>query len=370
MCKSPLHPLLLALPKIEHHLHIEGTLTPDLLTTLSKRNSIPLPTDPAYASPAALLNHYETFTSLSDFLTSYFTASRYLITSLDFYELTLTYILHAASQNVRHLELSFDPQAHTARGVTYETVRDGIVAACHEAETATAARSASTGGGGGGGGITTSIILCFLRDRAPHEALATLRAALPDFANRTLAGIGLDGAETGYPPELFADVYALAAEHGIRRTAHAGEEAGPASVRGALDALDVARIDHGVALREDGALRKRVAERGALVTLCPVSNVRLKCVRSVGELPVREFLKDGVRWSVNSDDPAFFGAGVQACWCAVQEAFELGVEEWRGVCEAGIEGSWCGEERKEEIKTEMEKAFREWGEGSGEGVKG
>ncbi|KAI9808206.1 MAG: hypothetical protein M1825_004663 [Sarcosagium campestre] len=348
MCKSPLHPLLVALPKVEHHVHFEGTMTTTLLFTLSMRNVIPLPAnDPAYTSPTTLSRHYSTFTSLSSFLQAYFTGIAYLQTQRDFHDVAYAYLRQACSDNVRHVELSFDPQAHTCRGIPLRVVLDGLssaVALIHENEYP----------------ISVNLIMCFLRDRPPTEALAILHEALPDFASGRLTGIGLDSAERGYPPELFADVFAMAARHGIQRTAHAGEE-GPASyIASALETLGTSRIDHGIALRDDVALLDAVAHAKTLVTVCPLSNVRLCCVADVSELPIRSFLQKGVRFSINSDDPGYFDGFLQECYCAVQQAFLLSVDDWRVVCQGAIEGSWCSDQRKYEIMAELTEVIRDW----------
>ena len=252
--------------------------------------------------------------------------------------------MRAHADGVQHAEVFFDPQAHTLRGVAYETVVVGFVRACQRAEKEL--------------GMSTLLILCFLRHLPATEAEATFTQAKADLLNGTLAGVGLDSSEKGFPPGLFKTVYESAKEAGIRRTAHAGEEGDASSVRGALKDLDVMRIDHGIRLADDEALLKEVADRGLLVTMCPLSNVRLRCVQNVRELPVRIFLDKGVQFSINSDDPAYFGGYILDNYCAVQEAFGLKIGEWEGIARAAVQGSWCGEERKRVMLETLEKLMK------------
>ena len=337
MCRSPLHPLLAALPKCEHHLHIEGTLSPTLLFTLSARNSISLPSTPAYASPSALLTAYNGFTSLDSFLSYYYAGMSVLIHASDFEQLAWEYLVKAHSDGVVHAEISFDPQAHTTRGVPYSTMVSGFTSACRRAEKEL--------------GMSTLLILCLIRHLPVAYSAQMFSEALSnnDFANGTLAGLGLDSSEIDRPPELFKEVYASAKDAGIRRTAHAGEEGPVEYIASAIHNLDVCRIDHGISLVDSAGLMAEVVEKKILVTLCPMSNLRLKCVREIKEVPVRQFLDSGVMFSINSDDPAYFGGYVLDNYCAVQEAFGLSVEEWRRIARTSVEGSWCGEERKKEI---------------------
>jgi adenosine deaminase len=338
MCKaSRIHQFLRELPKCEHHLHIEGSLSPALLFRLAKANNISLPgpaSDPSFASPESLSTRYENFTSLNDFLQYYFIGMSVLLTSSDFESLAYEYFAHAHADGVQHTEIFFDPQAHTSRGIAYSTVVSGLTAAQERARKDF--------------GLTSKIILCFLRHLPAPDALATYREAqaLGHFSDGTLAGIGLDSSEVGFPPEIFREVYVSAKEAGVRRTAHAGEEGDASYVQRALDHCEVERIDHGIRLVEDEALLKRVARDKTLVTMCPLSNVRLRCVSKVADLPVRKFLDESVRFSINSDDPAYFGGYILDNYCAVQEAFGLSLKEWKHIADNAIEGSWCDEERK------------------------
>ena len=295
MCKSPLHEFLAALPKCEHHIHLEGSLSPSLLFTLAKRNSISLPTsDNAFASPASLLDRYTRFSSLDDFLHYYFIGMSCLIHETDFEELAWDYFVKAHADGVVHAEVFFDPEAHTGRGVDYETVVNGFTRACRRAEAELE--------------ISTKLILCLLRHLPPAESEKTYVRSESDLESGRLAGLGLSSTEKGNPPERWKDIYARAKQRGVKRTAHAGEEGPVDYIRSAIRDLDVERVDHGIRLADDEDLMIEVANKQILLTTCPLSNVRLRCVKEVKELPIRKFLDAGVNFSINSDDPAYFGA--------------------------------------------------------------
>lgn len=335
MCQFDMKQFLQELPKCEHHLHIEGSLSPSLLFQLASANNIELPKkDPSFASPASLESRYERFTSLDDFLHYYYVGMSVLLTSSDFESLAYEYFTRAHSDGVQHAEIFFDPQAHTSRGVAYETVVSGLVAAQGRAERDF--------------GLTSKLILCFLRHLSADEAQVTYKeaVALGHFSNGTVAGIGLDSSEVGNPPELFRQIYTTASGAGIRRTAHAGEEGDSSYIEKALDVCNVERIDHGIRLADDDVLLKRVAKSQTLLTVCPLSNVRLRCVTKVADLPIRKFLDEGIRFSINSDDPAYFGGYILDNYYAVQDAFGLSLKEWKYIADGAIEGSWCNEERK------------------------
>lgn len=343
MCKSPLHPLLVALPKCEHHIHLEGSLSPSLLFSLARRNGITLPSssdDPAFASPDTLLDRYAHFTSLDDFLHYYFIGMSALVQVEDFEALAWEYFVRAHADGVVHAEVFFDPQAHTGRGVKYATVMDGFLKGCRRAESEF--------------GMSTQLILCFLRHLPVSEAAVTFGHAKNDLMAGRLAGIGLDSSEKGFSPGAWKIIYDQAKELNIKRTAHAGEEGPVEYIREALQELDIERIDHGIRLAEDRDLMREVAEKKVLVTLCPLSNVRLQCVKNVADLPIRKFLDQGVAFSLNSDDPAYFDGYILSNYCAVQEAFSLTTEEWKRVATAAILGSWCEESRKRAILTKLD----------------
>lgn len=356
MCKSPLHPFLARLPKCEHHIHIEGSLSPELLFSLSARNGIALPTaseDPSFASSEALHARYARFSSLDDFLAYYYIGMRVLVRASDFSDLAYAYLSAAARDaQLRHAEVFFDPQAHLERGVAIETVVEGLLDGRRRAEAELRGRGRSR--------LTALFVPCLLR-HLPVENSAScfeLMRARGYFADGSLAGLGLCSTELAKPPGDWAGVFAAAAAAGVvRRTAHAGEEGPPGYVLDALDKLGAARIDHGVRAAEDEAVMDRLARDGVMLTVCPMSNVRLKGVERIEHVPVREFLRKGVRFSINSDDPAYFEGYLQDNYCAVQEAFGLTVEEWRTIARNAVEGSWCGEERKREILEEIEDLF-------------
>ncbi|KAL3295170.1 adenosine deaminase [Colletotrichum asianum] len=344
MCNDKLHDFLVDLPKCEHHIHIEGSLGPELLFRLAEQNNISLPSDkdPAFASVEALYERYRNFTSLDDFLHYYFIGFSVLLTVTDFEKLGYAYFEKANLQGVRHAEVFFDPQAHTSRGVSYETVVEGLVRARRRAEADF--------------GMTIEYIVCFLKHCPVEDGLRMFLEAKDagHFADGTIAGVGASSSEAPYPPKMFKPIYDAAREAGVRRTAHAGEEGPAAFVVSALDDLDVQRVDHGRRSNEDEALMARLARTKTLLSLCPISNVVLRGVTEIKELPIREFLDKGVRFSINSDDPAYFGGYILENYFAVQEAFKLTMEEWEGIAVGSVEGSWCSEERKTQLKKEIE----------------
>ena len=350
MCKSHLHPFLAALPKVEHHMHLEGALSPSLLFTLAARNSITIPTnDEAFASPAALLDRYTRFSSLDDFLHYYFFGMNCLIHEQDFEQLAWEYFLKAKSDGVVHAEVFFDPQAHTGRGIAYETIVNGFTTACQRAE-----RELE---------LSTKLILCFLRHLPVEDSTATFNQARMDLETGRLAGLGLDSSEKGFPPGAWKEIYGTAKTKGIRRTAHAGEEGPVDYIREALRELDVERIDHGMRLAEDADLMREVAEKEILVTTCPISNWRLRCVSSIKDLPIRTFLDNGVMFSINSDDPAYFGGYILDNFCAVQDAFNLTAREWERITKAAVRGSWCNDKRKEYLLEMLKEIMERFGHG-------
>ncbi|KAM7208511.1 adenosine deaminase [Naviculisporaceae sp. PSN 640] len=356
MCKSPLHPFLLQLPKVEQHLHLEGSLSPELLFHLAQKNSISLPSpslDPAFTSPATLLARYEKFTSLDDFLHYYYIGFTVLITVSDFEELSYAYLSRAAREaNVKHAEVFFDPQVHVARGVEIETIVTGWERALRRLKDEE------------GVDITASLIPCFLRHLDLEDSDRCLGLLLDgDGKGRQeprLVGIGLCSTEVAKPPSTWKSIFDIAREKGIRRTAHAGEE-GPAEyVIAALDDLQVERIDHGVHAADDEKVMERLAREKILLTVCPVSNVQLKVKEKLEDVPLRVFLDKGVRFSLNSDDPAYFGAYLQEVYCRVQEAFGFTVREWEVIAKNGIEGSWCDEGRKKAVLKEIDDVVGAW----------
>ncbi|GAB7185544.1 adenosine deaminase [Kitasatospora sp. Ki12] len=321
------------LPKAELHLHIEGTLEPELAFELAARNGVELP----YADTEELRKAYS-FSDLQSFLDLYYALMAVLRTEQDFADLADAYLARAAEQGVRHAEIFFDPQAHTARGVPLGVVVDGLTLALSRSEERY--------------GISTQLIMCFLRDESAESALETFEAARPYFDR--IAGIGLDSAEVGNPPAKFREVYRRAAEAGLRRVAHAGEE-GPASyITEALDVLGVERIDHGLRCLEDGELVARLVREQIPLTLCPLSNVRLRCIDTITDHPLREMLEAGLLVTVNSDDPAYFGGYVEDNFRAVREALGLDPETLRRLAANSFRASFIDDRRRAELLAEVE----------------
>src|SRR5262249_14270808 len=293
------------MPKAELHLHIEGTLEPELMFELAARNRVALP----YKTPDELRKAYQ-FSDLQSFLDIYYQGTRVLLRDRDFYDLTWAYLEKAHEQNVRHAEIFFDPQAHTQRGVAMESIIGGI----HHALADGADRF----------GISSQLILCFLRHLSGDDAMRTLDAALS--YREYFAGVGLDSSERGHPPEKFTDVFMRARAEGLFVVAHAGEE-GPADyVWQALDTLGAARIDHGVRCTEDPVLVDRLRPERVPLTVCAVSNVKVRVFDSIEKHNLPELLNAGLCVTINSDDPAYFGGYINENFGAVCNAFELNKE--------------------------------------------
>jgi adenosine deaminase len=297
-----------ALPKAELHLHIEGTLEPELAFALAARNGVPLP----YQDAAALRRAYS-FSDLSSFLALYYECMAVLRTAEDFADLASAYLARARADGVTRVEMFFDPQMHAARGVPLAEVIGGLRAA--------ADRSAASGG------PRVGLIACFLRDRGPRDAAATLEALAGHARAGDLLGVGLDSAEVGYPPGDFAAVFADARGLGLHTVAHAGEEGPPEYVWQAIDLLGVERVDHGIRSVEDPALLRRLAADGTPLTVCPLSNVRLRCVPAIGQHPLPALLDAGVNVTVNSDDPAYFGGYVADNYLALASGLGVSLGE-------------------------------------------
>ena len=304
------------LPKAELHLHIEGSLEPEMMFALAQRNGVSL----VFESVEAIRAAYG-FSNLQDFLDIYYQGMAVLLTEQDFFDLTTAYLDRAATDAVRHVEIFFDPQGHTARGVPMANVVGGIARALAEAEER---------------GITSRLIMCFLRHLP--EADATLDAALPFLS--LIHGVGLDSSEVGHPPEKFVRVFARARSLGLKVVAHAGEEGPPDYVWQALDVLKVDRIDHGNRALEDAALVDRIVTDGLTLTVCPLSNVKLCVVDDLAQHPLRRMLAAGLRATVNSDDPAYFGGYVNANFVAVADALNLTRDEILTLARNSFTGSF------------------------------
>ena len=297
-----LPPLLRRMPKAELHIHIEGSLEPELIFALAQRNGLALP----YASVEALRSAYA-FTNLQSFLDIYYAGASVLLKEQDFFDMARAYLLKAAQDNVLHAELFFDPQTHTARGVSMATVINGLHRACVDAHAEL--------------GISALLILCFLRHLSEQEAFETLEQALP-YRDKFI-GVGLDSGELGDPPEKFARVFARCRELGFHLVAHAGEEGPPAYVWTALDVLKVERVDHGVQSSKDAALMQRLAEDRIALTVCPLSNLKLCVFPDLARHNLRQLLDAGLLATINSDDPAYFGGTFAALKLSAQHAWTL-----------------------------------------------
>jgi adenosine deaminase len=324
------------LPKAELHLHIEGTLEPELAFELAERNGVALP----YADTEALRSAYE-FTNLQSFLDIYYTGMSVLCTQRDFFDLAEAYFRRARLAGVVHAELFFDPQAHAARGVPFDVVIDGLWAAVRTSE----ARY----------GISSRLIMCFLRDRSAEDAMATLEAA---FAYRErITAVGLDSAEIGNPPAKFKEVFERARAFGWRAVAHAGEEGPPDYVRSALDDLHAERIDHGIRSLEDPELVARLSAARIPLTVCPLSNVKLRVVERLADLPLREMIAQRLCVTINSDDPAYFGGYIDDNYRAIAHAFNFGSEQLAAFARNGIEAAFLDEKRRLRYLAELDLAL-------------
>jgi adenosine deaminase len=323
------------LPKAELHLHIEGTLEPELAFALADRNGITLP----YADTDELRTAYD-FTDLQSFLNLYYGLMAVLRTEDDFADLADAYLARAAAQGVRHAEIFFDPQAHLARGVGIETVVEGLGRALDRAEAVH--------------GVSTQLIMCFLRDESAGSALKTLETAKPYLApHGPIIGVGLDSAEVGHPPAKFREVYEAAAALGLRRVAHAGEEGPPAYITEALDVLGAERIDHGLRCMEDPELVARLVRDRVPLTLCPLSNVRLRTVDTLAQHPLPRMLAAGLNVSVSSDDPAYFGGYVDDNYRGLVDELGLTSDDVALLAAHSVRSSFISVERRDVLLAEV-----------------
>jgi adenosine deaminase len=321
------------MPKAELHIHIEGSLEPEMMFEIAGRNGITL----RYSSVEEARKAYD-FTDLQSFLDLYYEGMRVLLYERDFFELTLAYLEKSASQGVRHAEIFFDPQAHTDRGVAFETAITGIHRALLEGERRL--------------GVSCHLILCFLRHLSADQAMQILHEALP--YKEWIVGVGLDSSEVGHPPEDFKAVFEEAARQGFLRVAHAGEEGPPEYIWQALDDLGAVRIDHGVRCMEDPKLVERLKEEQVPLTVCPLSNVRLRCFPSMEEHPLKRMLKGGLCVTVNSDDPAYFGGYVADNFLAVRDGLGFTRTDCRKVAENSFKASFLGEGHKRRLLAELD----------------
>jgi adenosine deaminase len=322
------------LPKAELHLHIEGTLEPELMFELARRNGIRLP----YASVEEVRRAY-VFSDLQSFLDIYYAGCRVLLTEQDFYDLTRAYLTKAATQGVRHAEIFFDPQTHTDRGVPFESVITGIQRALQDGETRI--------------GITSGLILCFLRHLSADTAMQTLSEALS--YREWILAVGLDSSEVGHPPSKFRAVYDRAREAGLLAVAHAGEEGPPAYVWEALDILKARRIDHGVRCVEDERLVGRLVEEQIPLTVCPLSNVKLRVFPTLEQHNLKRLLDRGLLVTVNSDDPAYFGGYVGDNFQASAAALRLGRDLLLTLARNSFVASFLQEEQRRAYLAELDR---------------
>jgi adenine deaminase len=328
--------LITRMPKVELHVHLEGTLEPELAFRLAEKNGVSLP----YASVEVMRAALD-FTDLQSFLDIYYAACSVLVTREDFRELTLAYLRRAHADRVRHVEPFFDPQAHTERGVAFADVIGGILDGLAQGQREF--------------GITNGLILSFLRHLSAESAHAVLSAAQPWLSN--LVAVGLDSTELGNPPERFADVFLRAHSMGLRAVAHAGEEGDSSLVARTLDSLHVSRIDHGVRAVDDPALMRRLAEEDVTLTFCPNSNVRLRVMAAMADSPLRQLLDAGVAVTINSDDPAYFGGYITDNFIGITSALGLTADDIYQMSVYAIGGSFADTHRKLELMDELETVF-------------
>ncbi|AMO57837.1 adenine deaminase [Endozoicomonas montiporae] len=328
-----------ALPKAELHLHIEGTLEPELMFELAARNNIELP----HSSVEEVRQAYE-FSDLQSFLDIYYAGAGVLQTSQDFYDLTWAYLLRCQRDNVVHTEIFFDPQTHTDRGISFEAVITGIHSALRDGEQKL--------------GITSEIILCFLRHLSAEAAMDTLELSRP--WHQWIIGVGLDSSEMGHPPEKFKAVFDKAREHGLKTVAHAGEEAPADYIWGAINSLGAERIDHGVRCEEDSHLVGYLVENQIPLTVCPLSNEKLKVVKRLEDHNLKSMLNKGLLVTVNSDDPAYFGGYVNDNYRAIKAALSLTDDDIYQLVKNSFHASFITDELRAGYLQQLESAFMEF----------
>ncbi len=320
------------IPKAELHIHIEGSLEPELIFELARRNGVAL----AYPSIEALRAAYA-FTDLQSFLDIYYAGASVLLHPQDFHDMAWAYFRRAHADNVVHAEIFFDPQTHTARGVPIASVIEGLAGACRRAREKL--------------GISSALILCFLRHLGEDDAFATLDAALP--WREHFIGVGLDSSEVGHPPEKFERVFARCRELGLRVVAHAGEEGPPEYMWQAIDLLKVDRIDHGVASVQDPLLMAELAHTRLPLTVCPLSNLKLCVVRDLREHPLKRMLDAGLCVTINSDDPAYFGGYMNANFVQTTEALQLTREDVIALAKNSFEASFIDAAQRQAFVAEV-----------------
>lgn len=318
--------LIRAIPKAELHVHIEGTFEPELMFAIAQRNNIAMP----YQSVEEVKEAYN-FHNLQSFLDIYYAGANVLVHEQDFYDLAWAYFEKCAEDQVVHTEMFFDPQTHTDRGIAFATVINGLQRACDDARSKL--------------GISSRLIMCFLRHLSEEAAFATLEQALP--YKEQIIAVGLDSSEVGHPPAKFARVFAKAREYGFLVVAHAGEEGPPEYIWEALDLLKVNRIDHGVRSEEDPALMQRLIQDEMPLTVCPLSNLKLCVVQDMQQHNIRRLLQQGVKVTVNSDDPSYFGGYMNDNFIAITEALDLSADELKQLAINSFEASFLPAAQKQ-----------------------
>ncbi len=334
---SALASFIEGLPKTELHLHIEGSLEPEQMFQFARRNNINLP----YSSVEEIRAAYE-FSELQDFLDIYYQGMGVLQTEQDFYDLTWAYLTKVHAQNVIHVEIFFDPQGHTERGIAFDTVINGIYRALEDGEKKL--------------GITFHLIMSFLRHLSEEDGFKTLEQALPH--KDKIIAVGLDSSELGHPPSKFERLYARCKEEGFLAVAHAGEEGPPDYVRDSLDLLKIDRLDHGNRSLEDEALTERLVREGMALTVCPLSNYKLAGVTDMTKHPIRTMLEKGLKATVNSDDPAYFGGYMNENYLAITEALDLDKDHLAALARNGFEATFCTREEKDRMLARLDEYLK------------
>jgi adenosine deaminase len=321
------------LPKAELHIHIEGSLEPQLMFELAKRNGIDLP----YESVEAVQKAYE-FDNLQSFLDIYYSGAGVLCQEQDFYDLTWAYLERCKAQNIIHTEIFFDPQTHTERNIPFDTVLNGIITALKDAEHKL--------------GISSQLIMCFLRHLSADSAMAALEQAIP--YRNDIVGVGLDSSEVGHPPKKFQAVFNRAREAGFMTVAHAGEEGPPQYIWDAIDMLGVSRIDHGVRCHEDSVLMKQLKEQQMPLTVCPLSNTKLKVFESMAQHNVLDLLAQGLKVTVNSDDPAYFGGYLNENYHALLCALDMNKSQAVQLARNSFDASFVNDSDKQAMHKKLD----------------
>ncbi len=321
------------MPKVELHLHIEGSLEPELMFALAQRNNIAIP----FQSIEDVRRAYN-FSNLQDFLDIYYQGMNVLRTEQDFYDLTMAYLKRVSAQNVVHTEIFFDPQGHTERGIPFETALNGITRALDEGKKNL--------------GVTSHLIMCFLRHLSEDSAMKTLEQALP--YKDKIIGVGLDSSEVGHPPSKFSRVFEKARAEGFLIVAHAGEEGPPDYVWQALDDLKIQRMDHGNRSLEDPELVRRIVDEGMALTVCPLSNLKLCVVKDMKNHPIRRMLDLGIKATVNSDDPSYFGGYMNENYKSIAHALDLSREDILTLARNSITASFISGPEKQRLMTDLD----------------